>query len=171
MTRLHLGRPRMNKIKIQKHQFCCENEENVAWSRKMINQDDKNENNKTRSWRQLRKGTRQRYWEREKGLREQWKHSLLLKVLLHWEHWVAWPELIAAKRWPLIAFSSFFFASFSFSFFSRSFSCTGWHNVARSNTWLTGERLNPKSASNSVLIHSASWQLVCVCNEVQKTKA
>lgn len=112
----------------------------------------------------LREGER----KRERGLREQLKHSLLLKVLLHWEHWVAWPELMAVKRWPLIAFSSFFLASFSFSFFSRSFSCTGWNNMLRSNTWPTGERLNPNSASNSVLTLSVPRQLV-VCVAFLKT--
>lgn len=57
-------------------------------------------------------------------LRVQWKASLLLKVLLHWEHWAARPELTGVNTWPFTIFLSFSLPSLSFSLLSRSFSCT-----------------------------------------------
>ncbi len=36
--------------------------------------------------------------DRQRDLRVQWKASLLLKALLHWKHWAAWPELTGVNR-------------------------------------------------------------------------
>lgn len=72
--------------------------------------------------------------KRQSYSREQWYASLLLKALLHWKQWVAWPEPTAVKRWPLTTFLSFSLPSFSFSFLSLSFSCTSGMIIVETQT-------------------------------------